>query len=94
MTAPISSPRLMKRSSATASRTTGTIMTMISTDIDHHCGPRVAFWAAIRIGQGLGVGAGEEEGQQILVPGHDQDQDEGGGEAGVESGSTIDQKIR
>ena len=81
----------MNRSRAMAIATTGTIMTMIRTDIDHHCGPRVAFWAAIRMGS-LGVGAGEEE--RELVPGHDQDQDEGGGEAGVESGRTIDQKIR
>src|SRR5437667_199812 len=26
--------------------TTGAIMIRISTDIAHHCGPRVAFWAA------------------------------------------------
>ena len=26
--------------------TTGVIMIRMSTDIAHHCGPRVAFWAA------------------------------------------------
>jgi len=36
----------MYRSSAMAIRMTGTIMIMISTDMYHHCGPRVAFCAA------------------------------------------------
>ena len=36
----------MNRSRATAIATTGVIMMMIRTDIAHHCGPRVAFWAA------------------------------------------------
>lgn len=43
LTAPTSSPREIRRSRATASRITGTIMIMISTDMNHHCGPRVAF---------------------------------------------------
>jgi len=30
----------------TVMATTGAIMMMISTDMYHHCGPRVAFWAA------------------------------------------------
>ena len=36
----------MYRSSAIAITITGVIMIRISTDIAHHCGPRVAFWAA------------------------------------------------
>ena len=36
----------MYRSSAIATMITGTIMIRIRTDIAHHCGPRVAFWAA------------------------------------------------
>ncbi len=36
----------MYRSRAIAITTTGAIMIRISTDIAHHCGPRVAFWAA------------------------------------------------
>ena len=30
--------------------TTGMIMIRMRTDIAHHCGPRVAFWAATRSG--------------------------------------------
>src|SRR6185503_11627014 len=44
--APTRMPRVMNRSSATAITTTGVIMMRISTDIAHHCGPRVAFCAA------------------------------------------------
>ena len=46
LTAPTSSPRAIRRSSAIASAITGRIMIMISTDMYHHCGPRVAFCAA------------------------------------------------
>jgi len=43
LTAPTRSPRAIRRSSAIASAITGRIMIMISTDMYHHCGPRVAF---------------------------------------------------
>jgi hypothetical protein len=43
LTAPTSSPRDIRRSSATARTITGAIMIMIRTDMYHHCGPRVAF---------------------------------------------------
>ena len=36
----------MKRSKAIAIAMTGIIMIRIKTDMYHHCGPRVLFWAA------------------------------------------------
>ena len=44
--APTRRPRVMYRSRAIAITTTGAIMIRMRTDIAHHCGPRVAFWAA------------------------------------------------
>src|SRR5207253_10589712 len=46
LTAPTSRPRAMNRSSAIAIAITGVIMIRMSTDMYHHCGPRVAFCAA------------------------------------------------
>src|SRR4029450_11951187 len=46
LTAPTRSPRETNRSSTIASAMTGRIMIWMSTDMYHHCGPRVAFWAA------------------------------------------------
>ena len=84
----------MNRSSAMASRTTGTIMTMISTDIDHHCGPRVAFWAAIRMGRvwelALERKSASSYSFQVMI----RTRMMVAARPGAASGSTIDQKMR
>ena len=75
--------------------TTGAIITTISTDMFHHCGPRVVFWADDQHRHGLGVGVGEEERQQVLVPGEDQHQQEGRDQArSATSGSAMVKKTR
>jgi hypothetical protein len=44
------------------------------------------------IGQGLGFGTGKEEGQQVFVPGEDEDKKEGGDETGDGKGENDGRK--
>ncbi len=66
----------MNRSSTIAMTMTGTIMIRTRTDIAHHCGPRVASWAATSSGIVCDLALERIERDQVLVPGEDQDDQE------------------
>ena len=55
---------------------TGTIMITISTDMFHHCGPRVVFWAATSTGMVCALALVRKSAKQILVPCQDQHEQE------------------
>ena len=62
---------------------TGAIMMTISTDMYHHCGPRVVFCAETSTGMVCALALERKSASRILVPGEDQHEQEGRDEAGA-----------
>ena len=62
---------------------TGAIMMTISTDMYHHCGPRVVFCAATSTGMVWAFALERKSASRILVPGQDEDEHEGRGQPGA-----------
>ena len=73
---------------------TGTIMIMISTDMYHHCGPRVAFWAATVSGSVCALALERKSASRYSFQAKTARAGRSRRGPGVDSGSTIDQKIR
>ena len=84
----------MKRCSTSVSRITGTIMTMISTDMYHHCGPRVAFWAATRIGMVCAFAVDRKSASRYSFQERMSTSSVVATRPGLASGSTISKKMR
>ena len=67
---------------------------MISTDMYHHCGPRVAFCAATSNGMVWALAVERKSASRYSFQARISTRSEGGDQPGRASGSTIDQKMR
>ena len=83
----------MNRSSTIAMTTTGAIMIRTSTDIAHHCGPRVASCAATSRRHRLRLGAGKDQGDRYSFQAKIRTIRNVATRPGTDSGSTIERRI-
>src|SRR5882672_5601593 len=84
----------MKRSSAIAIAITGPIMIRISTDMYHHCGPRVAFCAATVSGMVCDLELERNSANKYSFQAKTRTKRKVATNPGTANGSTIDQKVR
>src|SRR4029079_7474380 len=87
-------PREIYRSRAIATRITGTIMIRIRTDMYHHCGPRVAFWAATVSGRVWARADDRKSAIRYSFQANTRTNRKVATRPGVDTGSTIERKIR
>src|SRR5437879_11525809 len=93
-TAPTSRPRAMNRSRAMAIAMTGPIMIRMSTDMYHHCGPRVAFWAATVSGSVWAFALVGKRASKHPIHAKTRTNRKVATSPGTASGTTIDRKMR